>query len=208
MRAPGLGASQRAVLEAIKRLGVASAPALSAALGLNVETLRSHLRALEGHALVRREPSRRSGRGRPEVVYGLTAEGEALFPRREGEVLQALVSHLRRGGQEALLDGFFEQYIGTRRGASLARVAHLEGRARLEESARILTELGFMAEVVETGGPPRLRLCNCPLRDLVQVTKIPCRVEVAFVRELLGEELTRVSYIPAGASSCSYEVDA
>lgn len=206
MHAPGLGESQRSIVEVLKREGARTVPELSRALSLNVETLRSHLRALEGHGLVRRESKRTQGRGRPEIVYGLTSAADSLFPRRDGEVLQGLAQHLAASGHEDLLQAYFEEYIGSRREAALARVAGLSGRARLEASAQVLTELGFMAEVQEGGAGAQLRLSHCPLRGLVEVTRIPCGVEIAFVRELLGEELTRVSYIPAGGHACAYQV--
>lgn len=204
MQVPGLGASQQQILESLKRGGPGTVPQLSRALGLNVETLRAHLKALAGHGLVARRPSARGGRGRPEVVYGLTAAAEALFPRREGEVLGGLAAYLRERGHADLLRGYLERYIEERRPAALARVRHLEGRERLDETARILSELGFMAEVGEAGGEVGLRLCHCPLRELVAVTRLPCRLEQDFVAELLGADLSRTSYIPAGDASCSY----
>src|SRR5690606_19361979 len=120
------------------------------------------------------------GRGRPEIVYGLTSQAELLFPRREGEVLEGLARHLASSGHEDLLREYFEEYIGDRREAALERVAGLSGRARLEASARVLTELGFMAEVQDDAAGVRLRLSHCPLRGLVEVTRIPCGVEIAF----------------------------
>ena len=204
LNAPGLGDSQQAILTALKRRGSATTPLLAAELGLNVETVRAHLRTLLGHGLVRRGPSVRSGPGRPETVFGLTSQAEALFPRREGEVLQALTSYLAEAGQQELLGDFYRGWIGTRREQALARVAHLEGGERLAEVARILSELGYMAHVEETADGPMLRLCHCPVRELVEVTMVPCREEVGFVTELLGEKLTRVSYIPSGHASCSY----
>lgn len=207
VQAPGLGESQRGVLEALKREGARTVPELARALALNVETLRSHLRALEGHGLVRRAAKRTQGRGRPEILYALTPAAESLFPRREGEVLQGLARHLATSGHEALLRDYFEDYIGGRREAALARVAGLAGRARLEASARVLTELGFMAEVLDGEAGPQLRLSHCPLREVVEVTRIPCGVEIGFVRELVGEELTRVSYMPAGGHACAYRAD-
>jgi predicted ArsR family transcriptional regulator len=208
LNAPGLGESQRSILEALKRSGTATTPRLAAELGLNVETVRSHLRALLGHGLVRQGPGVRSGPGRPETVFGLTAAAEALFPRREGEVLQALTAFLEGEGKQELLGRFYERYIGSRREGALARVAHLEGRARLDEVARILSELGYMAHIEETAEGPMLRLCHCPVRELVEVTMVPCRAEVGFVTELLGEKLTRVSYIPSGHAACSYRAGA
>ena len=73
----------------------------------------------------------------------------------------------------------------------------------MEEASRILSELGFMARP-DRGVEGAIRLCHCPLRDVVEVTTIPCRAELGFIRELLGQELTRLSYIPAGDASCTY----
>jgi predicted ArsR family transcriptional regulator len=94
--------------------------------------------------------------------------------------------------------------VAVRRKEALDRVSGLEGRRRLEEVARILTEDGFMARIEDRSGQQVLRLCQCPVRALVDVTRTPCRAEVAFIRELLGERLARVSYIPSGDPSCSY----
>ena len=108
--------------------------------------------------------------------------------------------------RSALLRAFYVHYVDRRREEALARVSGLSGRARVEEVARILTELGFMAELAGQGDSPTLRLCHCPLRELVAETKIPCRVEVDFIHELLGETTTRVSHIAQGDESCSYLV--
>ncbi len=205
--APGLGESQQELLGALKRLGATTIPVLAGTIGLNVETVRHHLRMLTSLGLVERAGTRSTGPGRPEVVYALSAGSEALFPRREGEVLRALAEHLKQTGNEGLLESFFESYIDARRSDALARVAPLDGRARLDEVARILSELGFMA-TAEAGEAAGLRLCHCPLRELVGATTIPCRAEMGFVRELLGTRLTRLSYIPAGDTACSYRAGA
>lgn len=204
IRAPGLGESRRRLLESLKRRGPSTIPELAAEANLNVETVRHHVQALKAEDLVERQGQRSTGPGRPEVVYGLAAPAESLFPRREGEILRALVVHLQATGNEALLKEFFDAYIGERREAALARVAGLEGEARMREAARILSELGFMALAQSGADQAELRLCHCPMRDVVEVTRVPCRAELGFIRELLGERPTRLSYIPAGDASCTY----
>lgn len=203
---PGLGGTQRSILDLLKRGGSATIPQLARELGLNIETVRGHLKTLTARALVRRMGGRRSGPGRPEIVYGLTPASEDLFPRSEGAVLRELASHLKQSGNGHILQEFIEHGIARRREEALARVAHLEGRERLDEVARILSELGFMARVEDASGTPTLRLCHCPLRALVDATRVPCRAEIGFIGELLGKPLARLSYIPAGAPSCSYAV--
>jgi len=208
MIAPGLGASQQEILALLKRAGRATIPYLAAEVELNIETVRGHLKSLVAAGLVRREGTRRTGPGRPEVVYGLTPATEALFPRREGETLRELAAHLVSSGKGQVLREFFERRIGGRRADALARVRRLRGKARLDEVAKIFSELGFMAVVEHDRGVPCLRLCHCPIRELVQATRIPCVAEIGLIKELLGEEMTRVRYIPAGDSSCAYQVGA
>ncbi|MCC6929071.1 MAG: MarR family transcriptional regulator [Gemmatimonadaceae bacterium] len=196
----------RLLLDALKRRGRATVPQLADELALNIETVRDHLKTLVARDLVRREPASRHGPGRPEIAYALTDASEVLFPRREGEILRELGTYLVQHGNEQLLRDFFSGYIDRRRHEAAERVAHLEGRERIDEVARIFSELGFMPVVQETNDGPRLRLCHCPLRDLVSATRIPCRAEIGFLAELLETRLTRVSYIPEGDDSCSYEV--
>lgn len=206
MKAPGLGESQRAILDALKRRGQATIPQLAAELGLNIETVRDHLKTLTALALVRREGSLKGRPGRPEIMYGLAPDAESLFPRHEGKILQEFAAYLKETGNERILRDFFKRRIGSRRQEALARVKHLEGRERLEAVARIFSELGFMATVEEQAEGPQLRLCHCPLRELVDATKVPCAAELGFLAELLGKPLSRQSYIPAGGVCCSYQV--
>jgi len=206
LNAPGLGESQQSILGRLKERGHSTIPELAEEVGLNIETVRGHLRSLVASGLARRDGSRSTGPGRPEVVYVVTDAAEAFFPRREGDTLRELTAYLMNRGHGHLLKGFFKAHIGGRRADALARVRHLQGRARVEEVGRIFTELGFMAVVEGSNDAPQLRLCHCPIKSMVDETTIPCVAEIGLIRELLGEELMRESYIPAGGNSCSYRV--
>lgn len=204
LNAPGVGESRRSILSILKRDGGATVPFLAQVVELNIETVRAHLKVLRDQGLVDRRGTRTSGPGRPEVVYGLTERAEALFPRREPEVLKELASFIQMTGRGDLLEEFFDHFMARRRTEALARVEGLDGRERVEEIARIMSEQGFMAVVEEHEQGPRLRLCHCPLRELVEVSRVPCRAEAELIRDLLGGDPARVSYIPAGDAACSY----
>ncbi|MEZ4585408.1 MAG: helix-turn-helix domain-containing protein [Gemmatimonadales bacterium] len=207
MSATRLGESQRRILEHLKRRGTGTTPEIAKALALSVETVRTHLRALGSEGLVARLGRRRRGPGRPEILYGLTEASQGLFPNEEGKVLRDLATFLETKGQPALVRAFFDDFVDRRRAAVQRRLAGLAGDRRLEEVARVLTEDGFMAEVAtDDEGRRLLRLCHCPLRTLVGATKAPCRSELRFIREMLGKDLDRVSYIPAGGPSCTYAI--
>lgn len=200
--------SHRSLLDALKRRGGATVPELARGLSLSVETVREHLRTLESRALVARNGTTRRGPGRPEIRFTLTEDAEALFPRREGDVLRALAGFLAARGHQPLLRAFYEEYLADVRGSAMARVAHLEGEARLAEVAQVFAELGFMP-VLETGGDaPQLRLCHCPVRALVEVSQVPCRAEERLLRELLGEAPARASFMPEGGAACAYVMEA
>ncbi len=201
---PGLGESRRRLLDGIKRAGECTLGELEAGFDLNPETLRVHLDALTAQGLVERAGVRRSGAGRPRVLYRLTPRGEALFPRREGALLRELASFLESEGRDDLLERFFAARLARRRRDLEPRVAGRSGRARLEAVASAFAEEGFLAEVVPGGDGPRLRLCHCPLRELVAVSDLPCRYELALLRALLDEPPRREAFIPDGSPACAY----
>lgn len=193
----------RALLDALKHRGRATVPDLAGDLDLNVETVRDHLRTLESEGLLRRDGTRPQGPGRPEILFALTPAAEVLFPRREGEVLKALTRYLVAHGQVRLLRAFLTEYV-THQGGGRARVAGLSGARRTREVVRILDEMGFMPVLEERG--TSLRLCHCPLRDLVAATDLPCHEEIGFLKDLLGVPLKRVAHMPDGDSCCAYQV--
>ena len=88
-----------------------------------------------------------------------------------------------------------------------ARVRDLETNDRLEAVAEILTDQGFLADVVGSQtGPPRLRIYHCPLCGVVDVCQLPCQAESALLSDLLGARLERETYMPDGDAACTYAV--
>jgi predicted ArsR family transcriptional regulator len=200
----GLGETRQALLLALKHLGQATQAEVAREVPFAPATLREHLQSLVANGLVQRLGSRHNKPGRPEVVYALTDRGEALFPNRSPQVLRELIGHLTERGYTRVLHRFFEIRVAARRDAALTRVTGLTGSARVQEVARILSEEGFMAQVGTGPREPTLRLCHCPIRDVVSIARTPCQFEQQFIEELLGRRLQRTEYIPDGDAACSY----
>lgn len=209
LHSPGLGESQRTLLELVKRRGEATLAELETGMAVARETVRSHLDSLTAQRLIERYGVRRHGPGRPQVVYRLSAQGEALFPRREGEILAELARYILQSDRPQLLEDFFAARTTAKRARLASRLEGLTAGDRLHEIARSLSTEGFLAEAALEGGQPAgLRLCHCPLRELVAVTHLPCRAEMALVEELLGRPLERTRFMPDGDASCTYVVAA
>jgi len=206
-RVPGLGETQRSLLAALKRKGQATVSDLGSIFDLSTGTLREHLNALAALGLLERTGTRREGPGRPEIVYGLTKRGDALFPQGESELLAEFVRHLLETGREDVLEQFFEARVAARRQEAERRIEGLEGAALQEEVVQIFSEAGFLAELDgDAEGHPVIRLCHCPLRAVVDETNLPCRSEIRLLEDLVGGRLERIEHIPDGDSACSYRL--
>ena len=207
--APGLGDSQRVLLGLLKRRGPTTIVDLERAVGLARESVRDHLRSLVAAGFVARAGVRRAGPGRPAAVYRLSERGERLFPQREPELLREMAAFLLAERREDVLERFLASRADGKRQRMAERLAGLSGMERAEALAAILDDEGFLAEVEATPDGRRcvLRLCHCPLRELVAVTRLPCRSELQLVRDLLGSDLRREAFLPDGDASCSYSFD-
>lgn len=209
LHGPGLGESRRTLLELVKRRGEATLAELETGMEVARETVRSHLDSLTAQRLIERAGVRRQGPGRPHVVYRLSAQGEALFPRREGEMLAELARFLLESEHPELVEEFFIARTDAKLALLAGRMKDLGASDRLKEIARSLSKEGFLAEAAfESGEPIQLRLCHCPLRDLVAVTHLPCRAEMKLVEMLLGRPLVRTQFMPDGAAACTYAIAA
>jgi len=196
---------RRELLRLLKFRGPLSVGEAALDLELTVSGVRQHLSALEGAGLVGHSV-RPAGRGRPRHVYTLTASGDALFPRRHGDLASELLGYLAEESGETLSSLFARR---ARRRAEDAR-PRLQGTLaeRITELARILDEDGYLAEVQELR-PTGFLLVerNCAVLSVAQRYPQVCSSEIDFLREALPDaHVRRVSHIVRGGTTCAYEV--
>ncbi|MFB6263912.1 MAG: helix-turn-helix transcriptional regulator [Bradymonadaceae bacterium] len=194
------------LVDLLKRRGELTVGEAVEALDRGETTVRQHVDWLSERALVdyRRESD---GPGRPTHVYHLTELGERLYPSKGGEVLRELLEFLEQTGEQELVVEFFRQYWES-------RWKEFEGcfapdatafRDQIEALAEFLDDEGFMPEIAGTDeGAVEIRECNCPLRDVVAATRIPCQLEAEFMERAVDGSLERVEYMPEGNDACTY----
>lgn len=198
--------SKRTILQLIKRRGDVSLDDVVEATGLARTTLREHLAGLERDGLVARV-AQRQGRGRPTMRYHLTADGDGLFPSRDGVLLRELLAFLDREGQAPLVEAFFTRFWEARLREvefRMADVAPDDRAGRLAVLERVLKEQGFMPQIEANDRELVVRECNCPFPEAVKKTRLPCRLEARFFEQVLRHDAERVSYIPDGHAACTY----
>jgi predicted ArsR family transcriptional regulator len=188
--------SRLRIIEVLKRRSQASVTELSQALGLTPVTIRHHLDSLLAEDVVSQPvPRRKSGPGRPEMVYGLTARADDLTPRNYGELCACLLQTAQASGGA---DRMLEQ-AGTRLAS---------GAALPDEPDRMTRALGFFeargyfpsVEATETGSA--VVFANCPYLEVARVIPAFCRFDAALLGALLGVPVSPQSRIVESHAVC------
>jgi predicted ArsR family transcriptional regulator len=191
------------ILAFLKTRGHASLGDVAAHLEISKQGALRHMEALEADGLATVAPAEEHRRGRPENVYTLTPAAHSHFPHAHQELATDLVEFL----SEAQLKQFFERRTARLEAEYAPRLAGLDFEGRVRELARLATEHGHMAEVVElAGGGLAIRHCNCPIQDVAARTSLPCANEQQMYERLLGAPVTRSTWMREAAGDCTYEV--
>jgi len=189
------------ILAFLKMRGQASLAEVAAHLEVSKQGALRHLEALEASGLATVAPADHLHRGRPEHVYKLTPAAGEHFPDGHRELTAELVDFMTN----EQLKQFFERRAARLEREYARRLAGLDFESRVRELARLATEHGHMAEVVEVGdGALAIRHCNCPIQDVAARTGLPCVNEHQMYERLLGTEVSRTTWVAEAADDCTY----
>ena len=191
------------ILAFLKTRGHATLGEVASHLEVSKQAALRHLEGLEADGLAVVTHGQSHGRGRPENVYALTPAAGAHFPHAHRELAGDLVEFL----STEQLKRFFEQRTARLEAEYATRLAGLGFDERVRELARLATEHGHMAEVVELPeGGLAIRHCNCPIQDVAARTALPCQNEQQMYERLLGASVERSTWLREAAADCTYQV--
>jgi predicted ArsR family transcriptional regulator len=169
-----------------------------------------HLHALEIQGVVKRE-AKPGVRGRPTLLWSLTAAASKFFPDAHAELAVSLIACMNESlGAEAL-----DKLIKTRSRHQLENYRSeikpsASLREKLEALAAIRSREGYMAAVEKLGHRKGYLLVerHCPICIAATNCTGLCREELDVFRKLLGSnvEVKRTEHIVAGATRCAYVV--
>ena len=189
------------ILAFLKTHGHATLGEIAAHLEISKQGALRHLEALEASGLAGVAPAEAHRPGRPESVYRLTAAAGEHFPDGHRELTGELVDFM----STEQLKQFFERRAARLEAEYAPRLAGLDFEARVRELAKLASEHGHMAEVVELGeGGLAIRHCNCPIQDVAARTGLPCVNEQQMYERLLGAEVARTTWMADAADDCTY----
>jgi len=189
------------ILAFLKTHGRATLAEVAGHLEVSKQGALRHLEALEASGLATMAAAEPHGPGRPEHVYTLTQAAGDHFPDGHRELTGELVDFM---SSEQLRE-FFERRAARLEAEYAPRLAGLDFPAKVRELARLASEHGHMAEVVELGdGGLAIRHCNCPIQDVAARTGLPCVSEQQMYERLLGADVSRTTWMAEAAQDCTY----
>src|SRR5471032_1234893 len=159
--------------------------ALARAVGLHPNTVRWHLGILGDQGLVRSTPERRQRRGRPSVIYRVTADG-VVHGRDEYHLLATMLAAVVAESPDDLKETAYE--TGVRWGRYLSEKPHpsqpSDNDAAVERVVALLNEQGFDSE---TEGET-ICMHRCPFHDLAEThPEIICTLHHGIIDGALTE---------------------
>ena len=196
-----MDSKRETILAFIKTHGQATLAEIAAHLEVSKQGALRHLEALQAGGLTQVAQGAPHGRGRPEHVYRLTPAAGGHFPDGHRELTTELVDFMTN----EQLKQFFERRAARLEAEYAPRLAGLDFESRVRELAKLATEHGHMAEVVDLGdGGLAIRHCNCPIQDVAARTGLPCLNEQQMYERLLGGAVARTTWMAEDADDCTY----
>jgi predicted ArsR family transcriptional regulator len=193
---------QAAIVANLKQQDGSTLAEISQALGRTTVTIRHHLARLERagtvEAITRRH---RHGPGRPEKVYRLTPQAEALLPDNYPEMACLLVEHVLHtlSPTEAarLISGCAQQLA-----AELSQDWPEDLPTRRLRASAMLESRGYFPTWLDLADGLCLRLRHCPYSLAASRAPGLCAFDVSLVNTLLGTEVTLEQSIAHGDPCC------
>lgn len=188
-RAP-LGESRARVLDLLRAAGrPLGVQEVAEQAGLHPNTARFHLDALVDASLAIREPQPRETPGRPSMIYRVTEADGPTGQRRYrllAEMLTSMIAGVMPRPDEAAEEAGQEwgRYIT----GQLPPFRRVDAAEAMEKLTAALEEIGFAPEAVPGDGGYRIRLHQCPFREVAERHQdVVCALHLGLMRGVLEQ---------------------
>lgn len=188
---PRAGASRLRILQSLRQAprgqGVQE---LADRVGLHVNTVRFHLHRLINEGAVARQTEERGAPGRPRLTFTAVASpgthGDIRSYRLLAEILAGFVS---RAMPDAVAAG---TEAGRTWGHYLTErpppYRFTDQESSLRELLRILDDIGFVAELIESGERDEIWVHHCPFLEVAEEHRdVVCAVHLGLMQGALAE---------------------
>lgn len=198
-------ATRQKILDYLRRRGRATVKELGEHLALTATGIRQHLMVLERDGLVEAREER--GRvGRPALVYRLTPQGDAVYPKRYDELATGLIEEARHVLGPDALQRLMKNVAGRFAAPHMGRLEGRPARERLEETAKIIADRGNVTEARWSGDDFLIEKHTCPFWNVATRNSAVCALDVEFVRQLAGADARLSTSLLRGDECCTFRI--
>lgn len=198
-------ATRQDILDYLRSHGQASVKDLATHLGLASTGIRQHLALLERDRMVA-ATEERGHVGRPALIFALTPQGDALFPKRYDELANALIDEARTligpESLQKLMKGVAARLAST----YVARLESLPAPERIRETAAILADRGNVSSFRREGDDYFIEKRTCPFWAVARRNSAVCALDVEFVRRLAGADTRLTTSLLRGDGGCTFRM--
>lgn len=191
------GASRLRILQTLRQLpegqGVQE---LAAEVGLHVNTVRFHLERLVAEGVVARRVEERTEPGRPRLTFTAVAGPGSHGDKRSYRLLASILASFVSGSVPDAAAAAAEagrtwgHYLTERPGP----YRRTDDAASITELLRILDDIGFVPELVQSEKGRQILLRHCPFLEVAEEHReVVCAVHLGLMQGALAEMRTRVT---------------
>jgi predicted ArsR family transcriptional regulator len=176
---------------------------LAERLTVSRNAVRQHLTTLERDGFVVRGATRPT-KGRPEQLYQLSDKGLEQFPRRYSWFADFLIQAVKRtGGATGLRQTMAE--MGAAAAAQIGSGSTADTlQGKVQNLAKVMTELGYEAEVAEDQAQPTIEACNCLYHHVAAAHPEVCEFDLALLRGVTGADVELDECMVRGGTVCRF----
>lgn len=200
--------TRKQILEILRERGEATVDDIVCDLearrgSITAVTVRHHLAKLTDDGLVETpQMLHRSTPGRPQHVYALTYQGDAMFPNNYQDLTSKLLSKLNNAlpapQVNVIIEGVADEMAGE------ANIPQGSLDKRLKAVVDYLNNHGYEARSEYTNDGFVLHTSNCPYHQVAQKNDSLCKMDMRLISQMLGIVPRLMSHIAEGDETCSY----
>jgi predicted ArsR family transcriptional regulator len=208
--ADGFSEPKKKLLYYLKVMHQAGLEELANVMKVSRMAVHKHLALLQKRGLVEAVETR-GHVGRPRMVYQLTSQSKAVFPKSYSAIATHALDFIERNmGKEAVekvlherQSELFDQYYN--------RLEDLDFDKQVKELAKIRDEEGYIAESKKEskrggGGKYVLLEYNCPIIHIAEKHWEACTTETELFEKLLGADIETTHRAAKGDSICKFVI--
>ena len=200
-----LSATQRRVLESVKRRGEATADELAVSLETSASAVRQHLGVLRSAGLIEARQER-GQTGRPADRYRATVRTEPLFVTPDDLSIELL--ELVEDEHPDLVDRVFDRRRQRLVDDAEVDLAGISTEDRIAKVTELLDAQGYLCDWEQVGEDHfRINLHNCAIWSVANRFRKACASELEFLQGVLPDAtVARVTHKTSGAHTCAYDI--